>query len=55
MEWLYGGPAAAVNREEYLLGKKIDRMIDPTLQEAEREKEVRLLTRRESWRRLDSP
>ncbi len=40
VDWLYSGPAAAVNREEYLLGKKIDKGMDPTLQDAEREKEV---------------
>lgn len=40
VEWLYSGPASSVNREEYLLGKKIDRQIDPTLAEDAREKEV---------------
>ena len=40
VDWLYSGPAASVNREEYLLGKKIDKAIDPTLVEEEREKEV---------------
>lgn len=41
MDWLYSGPASSVNREEYLLGKKIDRLVDPTLAEDQREKEVR--------------
>ena len=41
MEWLYRGPGSSVNREEYLLGKKIDKMVDPTLVEEEREREVR--------------
>lgn len=40
MEWLYSGPASTVNREEYLLGKKIDKFVDPTLSEEAREKEV---------------
>ena len=41
MEWLYSGAAgASVNREEYLLGRKIDRHVDPMLAEEEREKEV---------------
>lgn len=42
MEWLYSGPASSVDREEYLLGKKIDRQVDPTLAENAREKEVRV-------------
>jgi len=41
VDWLYSGPASSVNREEYLLGKKIDRLVDPTIMEEEREKEVR--------------
>ena len=40
MDWLYSGPGSHVNREEYLLGKKIDKLVDPTLAEAEREREV---------------
>ena len=41
VEWLYSGAAgASVNREEYLLGRKIDRHVDPMLAEEEREKEV---------------
>ena len=43
VEWLYSGAAgASVNREEYLLGKKIDRFVDPMLVEEEREKEVNI-------------
>ena len=41
VEWLYSGPAGGVNREEYLLGKKIDRLVDPMLKDEEREKEVK--------------
>lgn len=41
VEWLYRGPSTSVNREEYLLGKKIDKAVDPTLVEEEREREVR--------------
>lgn len=37
---MYSGPAGGLNREEYLLGKKIDKLIDPLLAEEEREKEV---------------
>lgn len=44
VEWLYSGPAGGVNREEYLLGKKIDRLVDPVLAEEEREKEVQNLS-----------
>ena len=40
VEWLYSGPASNDNREEYLLGRKIDRLVDPMLAEEEREKEV---------------
>lgn len=40
VDWLYSGPAAAVNREEYLLGKKIDKSVDPLLQEQEQEKQA---------------
>ena len=40
VDWLYRGPGATTNNEEYLLGKKIDKAIDPTLIEEEREKEV---------------
>ena len=42
VEWLYSGPSGGVNREEYLLGRKIDRLVDPVLAEEEREKEVEL-------------
>ena len=41
VDWLYSGPGSSVNREEYLLGRKIDRLVDPTLAEEEREKQVR--------------
>lgn len=40
VEWLYSGPASTVNREEYLLGKRIDKLVDPTIAEDERVKEV---------------
>ena len=40
VEWLYSGPAGSDNREEYLLGRKIDRLVDPMLAEEEREQEV---------------
>ena len=40
VEWLYSWPASSVDREEYLLGKKIDRQVDPTLAEDARQKEV---------------
>ena len=39
VDWLYSGPGT-VNREEYLLGKKIDKLVDPTLIEEEREDQV---------------
>lgn len=39
VDWLYRGPIAT-NREEYLLGKRIDKSVDQTLIEEEREKEV---------------
>lgn len=40
MEWLYTSPASLVDREQYLLGKKIDRQVDPLLVSEEREKQV---------------
>lgn len=40
VDWMYSGPASTVDREEYLLGKKIDKYVDPTLTEEAREKEV---------------
>ena len=40
MNWIYEAPGDNVNREEYLLGKKVDKYIDPTLQAAEREKHL---------------
>ena len=39
VDWLYKGPGT-VNRDEYLLGKPIDKAVDPTLIEEEREKQV---------------
>lgn len=39
VDWLYSGPGT-VNREDYLLGKHIDKFVDPTLAEVEREEEV---------------
>ncbi len=44
---MYAGPASHVDREEYLLGKRIDRQIDPLLASEEKEKEVR----RRGWGR----
>ena len=41
VDWMYAGVAGHVDREEYLLGKRIDRQIDPLLASEEREKEVR--------------
>ena len=38
MEWLYKSPG--VDREQYLLGRKIDRQVDPLLASEEREKQV---------------
>ena len=40
MEWLYSSPASLVDREQYLLGKKIDRQVDPLLASEDREKQV---------------
>jgi len=40
MNWIYEAPGDRINREEYLLGKKVDKYIDPTLQAAEREKHL---------------
>ena len=42
VDWLYKGPGT-INREEYLLGKPIDKAIDPTLIEEQREKEVKTI------------
>lgn len=39
VDWLYKGPGT-VNRDEYLLGKPIDKAVDPTLIEEEREKQA---------------
>jgi hypothetical protein len=38
MEWLYKSPG--VDREQYLLGRKIDRQVDPLLASEEREKQA---------------
>jgi len=40
MNWIYEAPGDNINREEYLLGKKVDKYVDPTLQAAEREKQL---------------
>ena len=40
MEWLYSNPASQIDREQYLLGKKIDRQVDPLLASEDREKQV---------------
>ena len=40
LEWMYRGPAATVDREAYLLGKKIDKAVDQGLQAAEQEREA---------------
>lgn len=40
MNWIYEAPGNNVNREDYLLGKKVDKYVDPTLQAAEREKHL---------------
>ena len=40
MGWLYSTPQ--VDREQYLLGKKIDRQVDPLLASEDREKQVYL-------------
>lgn len=40
MNWIYEAPGDNINREDYLLGKKIDKYVDPTLQAAEREKHL---------------
>lgn len=40
MDWLR---ANEVDREQYLLGKKIDRQVDPLLASEDREREVRQL------------
>lgn len=43
VDWLYSGPGTTINREDYLLGKKIDKLVDPTLIEQEREEMVTCL------------
>ena len=40
LEWMYRGPMATVDREAYLLGKKIDKAVDQGLQAAEQEREA---------------
>lgn len=40
MNWIYETPGENINREEYLLGRKVDKYVDPTLQAAEREKHL---------------
>ena len=40
MNWIYEAPGENINREDYLLGKKVDKYVDPTLQAAEREKHL---------------
>ena len=40
MNWIYEAPGDNVNREDYLLGKKVDKYVDPSLQAAEREKHL---------------
>jgi hypothetical protein len=35
MDWMYKGPSALVNREDYLLGRKIDKSLQ-LLEEAEK-------------------
>ena len=40
MDWLYSSPAGQVDREQYLLGKKIDKQVDPLLASEDREKQV---------------
>ena len=39
MDWLYSSPGQ-VDREQYLLGKKIDRQVDPLLASEDRERQV---------------
>ena len=41
MDWIYKSPASQVDREQYLLGKKIDRQVDPLLASDDRERQVR--------------
>lgn len=40
LEWMYRGPMAVVDRDAYLLGKKIDKAVDRGLQAAEQEQEA---------------
>lgn len=40
VEWLYSTVGATANREEYLLGKRVDKHVDPLLQDQERESQA---------------
>ena len=40
LEWMYRGPMTTVDRDAYLLGKKIDKAVDRGLQAAEQEQEA---------------
>ena len=40
MNWIYKAPGDNINREDYLLGKRVDKYVDPTLQAAERKKHL---------------
>ena len=40
MNWIYEAPGDNINREDYLLGKRVDKYVDPTRQAAEREKHL---------------
>ena len=42
VDWLYGGPSHGLNREEYLLGKRIDHLTDPMLKEEEKEVDTKV-------------
>ncbi|XP_013792305.2 pre-mRNA-splicing factor CWC25 homolog, partial [Limulus polyphemus] len=39
LDWMYQGPAALVNREDYLMGRHVDKTFE-ILQQAEEEKEA---------------
>ena len=40
MNWIYKAPGDNINRKDYLLGKRVDKYVDSTLQAAEREKHL---------------
>ena len=40
MNWIYEARGDSINHEDYLLGKRVDKYVDPTLQAAEREKHL---------------